>query len=194
MKLYIQCVGLIKTNVMIKDINLDNIYDNLLDKDLIFIHLLKKKKIKINEDTIRKLDILKFIETIVCFLEILEFTKNESLSLSKLNENNSNFDTKNENILILLYLEISSECIKNIVNIFRKLIEQFKVSQDEINKLKNEFVEDLNPINIYDDNEIDLLLNNNTSNNDIEKLINKSKVSYKNKIEQYILKLINKLL
>ena len=41
-------------------------------------------------------------------------------------------------------------------------------------KLKNEFVEDLNPINIYDDNEIDLLLNNNTSNNDIEKLINKS--------------------
>ena len=188
--LYYDCIESIKANIMINDKELDFFYDDLRKKELLFIDLLKSKKIGINEDTIRKVEIKKSVEVIICYLEILEYVKDKSLSLPKLVLKDN---IKNENMSILLYLEATSECIKNIVKVFKYLIEYYDVSKNEVNDLKNEFIESLNPMTNYEDNEINLLLSLEPINNEIDFLINKSKINYRVKIKEYILKLINKL-
>lgn len=167
--------------------NIDNKNDILkrfINKELLFLEKLKKYNIESKNK--------KLLYKILVYVEILDFIKNDMLSLPELDYVESNgIEKKNENIFILFYLETSSTSIKTIISLLEQIIDKDTNLNKNIHDIKDLFLENINPLRNYFQDEIDSLLSKeDTDVNCFSKL---KKQSY-TKIMEFVEKLIETII
>lgn len=179
--------SILTTSIIFNNIdNKNDIVNRIINKQLLFLKKLENYKYSTHSELYKKKKNL--LNTIVVYIEILDFIKNDMLSLPELNYKKSNgIDKKNENIFILFYLETSSQCIKTIIFLLEKLINIDTSIKKKIDHLKDLFLKEINPLHSCLDNEINLLLSKD--NTKLECFNNLKKESYLktlNLVEKFI--------
>ena len=178
--------SILTTSIIFNNIdNKNDIVNRIINKKLLFLKKLENYDHLIHSELYKKKNLL---ETIIVYIEILDFIKDDMLSLPELNYKESNgIDKKNENIFILFYLETSSQCIKTIIFLLEKLIDIDNSIKKKIDYLKDLFLKEINPLHSCLDNEINLLLSkDNTKLECFNKLKKESYLKTLNLVEKLI--------
>tara|TARA_B100000424_G_scaffold140261_1_gene106648 strand:- start:107 stop:670 length:564 start_codon:yes stop_codon:yes gene_type:complete len=177
--------NIISSSVIFNNIdNKDDIIKRFINKKLLFLEKLKKYNVESKNKNL--------LYKIIVYIEILDFIKNDMLSLPELDYIESNgIEKKNENIFILFYLETSSNSIKNIISLLEQIIDTDLNLNKNIHDIKDLFLENINPLHNYFQDEIDSLLSKENTSSDC---FNKLKKESFSKTMEFVEKLIETIL
>ena len=180
----LKIINFLKDASIIKD---SDIYLKIFNKDKKFLYLLEKINKSNHSNYV-------FIEELVNSIEIIDFLVNEVLSLPKLYIDKSVLDVnnENENKYMLLFLNMLSNMLSYTNSIFIDMYNK-SLKKKAIQKLQNEFITKLNPIDYFIDSDLTIILDNNNFSNVHKKIIDKTREKYQNKLIEFIEKSINVL-